>query len=105
MSQTLPFFNQNLKRFRQDKGFSQKQLANHLRIGLGNIARYERGEVIPKLDVVIKIAALLEVSIDVLCSKKVIAPSEVEKLAKKAGKLPEEKLKALEIVLKQFVES
>ena len=103
MTTNVSHFCANLKYFRVLKGFTQQQLATHLRIGKGNIARYERGEVIPKLDVVLKIASLLEVSLDRLCGVLSSEPSQLEVLATRAAKLDDTKIRALETVFEVFV--
>ena len=103
MTPDVSHFFQNLKTFRQQKDLTQQELAIHLRIGKGNIARYERGEVIPKLDVVLKMTELLEVSLDVLCGKMTEEASKLEKLAKIAAKLPEEKQQTICKVMQAFL--
>lgn len=51
-----------IKYFRENKGFSQAELAKELGISRVNIARYESGERLPKLPQLKKIATVLECS-------------------------------------------
>ncbi|WP_187270918.1 helix-turn-helix domain-containing protein [Neolewinella aurantiaca] len=54
---------------RKDKKLSQTQLAKQLSTSIFVISRYERGEMKPSIDVVVKLAEVLEVSIDYLVGK------------------------------------
>ncbi len=104
MAGDLSAFMQHLKYYRQQKGLTQRQLATHLRIGMGNIARYERGEVIPKLDVLLKIADSLEASLDTLCGLDTESDKELSILTRKMAKLPQGELTLLKAVIKKFVD-
>ena len=86
----LTAFSQNLKKFRKEKGFNQQDFANHLRIGQNNISRYERGDVVPKLEIAVAISKALDVFLDVLCGLNKSEPSKLELLAKKPAYLPED---------------
>ncbi|QMU63549.1 MAG: helix-turn-helix domain-containing protein [Flavobacteriaceae bacterium] len=103
MNSNLTDFIQNLKHYRTQKQLTQKQLATHLRIGLGNIARYERGEVVPKLDVAIALAQKLEVSLDILCGLYKQNDTELNELLQKAQNLPTEDRTLLKAIIKKFV--
>ena len=103
MNQNINDFTQNLKTFRMQKGFSQKQLATHLCIGIGNIARYERGEVMPKLDIVILIVKTLEVSLDTLCGLSKGTDTELEGLVQKVQKLDTKERTLVKAILEKFV--
>ncbi len=59
-------FAENLKKCRIDKGISQDELAKKINIHPVQFSRYERGQTIPSIEVVQKIASVLETSIDVL---------------------------------------
>lgn len=57
----------NLKRFRKARGFSRKELAHMLQLGSGQaIGRWERGETEPSMDLIVRIAEVLDVSIESL---------------------------------------
>jgi transcriptional regulator with XRE-family HTH domain len=53
-----------LKRLRQEKGWSQDELAFHAHIDGRQISRYENDKVTPSVDVVVKLAKAFDVSVD-----------------------------------------
>ena len=59
-------FAQNLKKYRKQKKYSQMALAKELNYGYTAIANYESGRNEPAFDDLIKLARLLEVTIDEL---------------------------------------
>jgi transcriptional regulator with XRE-family HTH domain len=58
----------NLKRLRKKRGWSQTQLAERIGSHLSHINRLETGKYNPSLDVVQKLAAVFDVTIDYLVS-------------------------------------
>lgn len=54
---------ENIKRIRKEKGYSQKQLAEKLGTTPQNLAQYENGKRIPKIETLDKIAYALDVFI------------------------------------------
>lgn len=63
-------FATNLKHYRAMLGSTQKQMAERLGMTENAYQNYEYGKREPKLDVLIQIAEILEVSIDDLLLKK-----------------------------------
>lgn len=59
-------FADNLKRLRTEKNISQEAMAKKIGVHTNHLSRYERGLSAPSIEVVEKIAKLLEVSIDEL---------------------------------------
>lgn len=59
-------FAENLKKCRTNKGISQDELAKKIGIHPVQFSRYERGQSVPSIEVVQKIASVLEISIDIL---------------------------------------
>lgn len=59
-------FSKKLKLARQQKGFTQGQLARRVGSDSQRISKYERGVMIPTTPILIKIANALEVSLDYL---------------------------------------
>jgi transcriptional regulator with XRE-family HTH domain len=55
-------FGDNLREIREDKGFTQAQLARELHIGRENICRWESGKVSPQVRWVYEIAKALKVN-------------------------------------------
>lgn len=67
----LKLFGENLKRLRVEKGISQEDMAKKIKIHANHVSRYERGLSAPSIEVVEKMAKLLDVSIDELVSGSV----------------------------------
>ncbi len=59
-------FAENLKKCRTQKGISQEAISKKISIHPVQFSRYERGQSVPSIEVVQKIADALEVSIDQL---------------------------------------
>lgn len=55
-----------LKQLRQERGWSQAQLAKKLDVHQKQISGYERNLHVPKTDVIVKIARLFNISLDYL---------------------------------------
>jgi transcriptional regulator with XRE-family HTH domain len=55
-----------LKQLHQERGWSQAQLANKLDIHQKQISGYERNLHVPQTDVIIKMARLINISLDYL---------------------------------------
>lgn len=53
-----------VKRLRQERGWSQEQLAQKLNIHQKQISKYERGIHIPSVEVLVHIASIFNVSLD-----------------------------------------
>ena len=58
---------QNIKKFRTEKGFSQKALGARLGVGQSTVAMWECGTNKPEHDTLLKLAELFEVSVSRLC--------------------------------------
>lgn len=67
-------FQNRLNEARKLKGISAQQMADHLNIGLRSYRNYESGDREPSLDALVKIADLLDVSLDyLLCRDEFLA--------------------------------
>jgi len=71
-------FAKKLKKLRQQKGWSQGQLAKKIDSDLQRISKYERGVVTPTTEMAAKIAVVFEVSLDYLILDKEISTTNVE---------------------------
>lgn len=60
----------NIKAFRKEKGLSQGELADKIKVHLTHISRIETGKYNPSVEDLIKIADVFEVSLDELVSGK-----------------------------------
>lgn len=59
-------FAKNLRKYRKQKKYSQTELAKHIHYGYTAIANYESGRNEPSIDVLIKLANALDVTVDEL---------------------------------------
>lgn len=62
-------FGDNLKKYRQLRGYSQKEIADKLYVTRQCISKWEKGTTQPDLDMLTRISKLLDVSIDELVSE------------------------------------
>lgn len=74
-------FPEKLKELREEKGYSQKALADVLNLSCTAVSHYETGSREPGIDVLIQIAKFLDVSVDYLIgySNVNITPSQLQK--------------------------
>lgn len=67
-------FPQRLNQVRKSKGITAQQMADNLQLALRSYRMYESGDRSPSLDMLIKIADILDVSIDyLLCRDEFLA--------------------------------
>ncbi len=59
-------YGQRLKEIRQEKGLTQTKLAQMLSTTQSTVGKYEREEIQPTVDVIIKICKMFEISSDYL---------------------------------------
>jgi transcriptional regulator with XRE-family HTH domain len=62
---------ENLKALRRKKGWTQKKTAYNLEIGLCKYQSYEEGRAEPKIQLLIQISDLYEISIDRLVKEEI----------------------------------
>lgn len=67
-------FGQNFKTARVMAGISQRQLAKELEVSSSVLSAYEHGESLPSLEVILKAADILKVSLDILFERKNYLP-------------------------------
>ena len=107
----LDGFTQRLKQLRQERGWSQGQLAKKIGGDPQRIAKYEQGINRPPSEMMIKLAQIFEVSLDYLMLGKDDAPLgkvKDEKLVKQINHLNELSEKDQEVVavlLESFIKS
>lgn len=56
----------NIKKYREAKGISKNKMAEEANINRFSLIKYERGEMIPTINALIKIANYLEITVDEL---------------------------------------
>ena len=59
-----------IKEIRESKGISQRELARRLKLKQSSVSNYESGNREPSLEILVKIANILEVSTDYLLTGK-----------------------------------
>lgn len=64
--ETRKSFGERLKRLRKRKGWTQKELSAKVEIGFSQFNKYEMGLHIPQLEKLIRLAELLDTSLDYL---------------------------------------
>lgn len=60
---------ETIKSLREEKGYSQKELAKALNITSGCLSKYETGKNLIPIDIIIRIADVLDVSIDYITGR------------------------------------
>jgi len=103
-------FSENLKKCRASKNISQDELAKKIDIHPVQFSRYERGQSVPSIEVVQKIADALDVSIDELANgssannaEKNINDIELLSLFKKTQLLNDKQKDIVKELLSAFV--
>jgi len=105
-------FSERLRQLRSERNITQTRLAELLDVDQRVYSRWERGVVTPHFDTIVKIADILNVSIDELAARNdskdsnvdmKIRNPELHKLCQKVNLLSDEDQKALAIVLNSFV--
>jgi len=103
-------FHTTLKQLRTDKGFSQEVFASKIDVHVTNLSKYERGKSIPSLEIAVKMANVLDVSIDQLVyglndqkAKVKITEHELISLFDKTQKLSEDQKNTVIDLLSAFI--
>lgn len=106
---TLQDLPDKLKNLRQSRGWSQGQLGKKLGINVQLISKYERGVVCPPTPMMVKIASVLDVSLDYLLrDDKNIAVNKIKNQEllnriEEIEKLPEEDQRVLTNLLDAYI--
>jgi len=89
-----------LQQLRKEKDISRNELADKIGVHVNIVGRYERGEAKPSLDIVIKLAQTLGVSIDYLVGVKADeVDNNVLEQVLTIQRLPEEEQKYIKFTL------
>ncbi|EBX8168041.1 XRE family transcriptional regulator [Salmonella enterica subsp. enterica serovar Glostrup] len=102
-------FSERLKALREARGLTQTRLAEMIDVQPRAYNRWERGHISPQLETLLKLADVLQVSLDELvgrveASKDVkIRNAELHELWQQADALPDEEQRALIMVIDSFV--
>ena len=103
-------FAKRLRETRSARGLTQTRLAEILEVSPRVYNRWERGAAVPRLDTLVKIAEILEVSLDELVGRKEpdldtlrIRNPELHSLYKEIDRLSDEDQQALVVLLDSLV--
>ena len=102
-------FPERLKQIRQSRGWSQGQVAKKIEADVQQISKYERGVIFPTVDMMLRLAKAMGVSLDyLLCGEDEIDLSKIpnQELAKRfesVGQLPDKEQEAIIIMIDALV--
>lgn len=82
-------FAENLKKIRKDKGYTQEELAKKLNVVRQTVSKWEKGLSLPDVDILSKIADILETDVNVLLGGQMTTTSQSE-VAKQLAKINEQ---------------
>lgn len=82
--------NKNLKTIRNNKGFTQEELANRLHVTRQTISKWEKGYSVPDADLLSKLAEELDVSVSELLGKDEIPAEETDSLSVQLARINEQ---------------
>ena len=80
-------FSDNLKRFRQNKNYTQEQVADILGVSSHSVSRWECGEIAPNIETLQRISEVYEIPLTSLLEENVTTTIDKEMKAEKAYKL------------------
>ena len=70
-------FNENLKKLRKEKGFSQEELAVKLNVVRQTISKWEKGLSVPDAQLLISLSEILEIPVSVLLGENIESKENV----------------------------
>lgn len=79
----------NLRKYREQKGFSQEQLADEVHVVRQTVSKWERGKSVPDASMLVALTRALEVTAADLLGESVVWAQSQEELALEAGLLKE----------------
>ena len=88
---------QRLRALRKSAKYTQRQLAEVVGIPQNNICKYERGEVIPSIGILIKLARAYHVSLDAICGTYGYETDEIRTLRRENVTLKKKLLRVREM--------
>lgn len=82
-------FAENLKKIRKDKGYTQEILAEKLNVVRQNVSKWEKGLSLPDVDMLSKIANVLETDVNILLDGQITTTDQSE-IVKQLAKINEQ---------------
>ena len=78
---------ENLKILRKQKGFSQEELAVRVNVVRQTVSKWEKGLSVPDADIVVKLAEVLDVSVNELLGEEIKSDDKKLEVAEQLAKL------------------
>lgn len=82
-------FTENLKKIRKDKGYTQEILAEKLNVVRQTVSKWEKGLSLPDVDMLSKIANVLETDVNILLDGQITTTDQSE-IVKQLAKINEQ---------------
>ena len=82
-------FAENLKKIRKDKGYTQETLAKKLNVVRQTVSKWEKGLSLPDVDMLSKIANVLETDVNILLDGQITTTDQSE-IVKQLAKINEQ---------------
>ena len=82
--------NENLKRLRQKRGFTQEELAMRLHVVRQTVSKWEKGLSVPDADMLQSLADILEVNVTELLGAPTIEPDDRNEVAQQLARINEQ---------------
>ncbi len=82
-------FAENLKKIRKDKGYTQEALAEKLNVVRQTVSKWEKGLSLPDVDMLSKIANVLETDVNILLDGQITTTDQSE-IVKQLAKINEQ---------------
>ena len=82
-------FAENLKKIRKDKGYTQEELAKKLNVVRQTVSKWEKGLSLPDVDMLSKIANVLETDVNILLDGQITTTDQSE-IVKQLAKINEQ---------------
>lgn len=82
-------FAENLKKIRKDKGYTQEALAKELNVVRQTVSKWEKGLSLPDVDILSKIADILETDVNILLDGQITTTDQSE-IVKQLAKINEQ---------------
>lgn len=82
--------NENLRNVRKQKGLSQQELAIRLNVVRQTVSKWEKGLSVPDADMLVKIAEILEVSVEELLGEKISNNEERNEIVEQLVRINEQ---------------
>ena len=83
-------FGENLKAMRKEKGYTQEELAIKLNVVRQTISKWEKGVSVPDVEILSKIADVLDTNVSVLLGSGIPVDSDKNAVAEQLAKISEQ---------------